>query len=71
MTIDLQMVIIEKIKRLNKIKKCADLPCYVFFCYNLVKISVKPASSEVSNFLADCDRITSAALPHNTSELFT
>jgi hypothetical protein len=40
-----------------------------FFCCNFVEISLKETASEVSNFLADCDRIISAALPSNASEL--
>lgn len=70
MTIDLQIAIIEKIKKIKQNQECADLPCYAFFCCNFVEISLKETASEVSNFLADCDRIISAALPSNASELF-
>lgn len=71
MTIDLQIAIIEKIKKIKQNQKKNVLTYHaMLFCCNFVEISLKEAASDMSNFFAGCDRIISAALPSNASELF-
>lgn len=68
MTIDLQIAIIEKIKKIKqKNWECADLPCYapffvVGFCLNKKKYLLKDAALEVSNI---CSRLLIVLLPQS------
>lgn len=68
MTIDLQIAIIEKIKKIKQKKnwECADLPSYAPFCrsflFKLKKKMLKDAALEVSNI---CSRLLIVLLPQS------